>query len=94
MNQFEELSKIVSIIFRSSNESVFDKENILVAVYELLRHTNENNIDFYQKQNWSDDGYLSDDTLIVDEEHLSDLKKEQEDHFQSSFEKNKDVQSS
>ena len=66
----------MSIIFRSSNERVFDKDNILVAIYELLRHTNENNIEFYQKQNLSDDGYLSDDTLKVDQEHLKDLKKE------------------
>ena len=71
----------MSVIFRSSNERVFDKENILVAIYELLRHTNENNIEFYQKQNLSDDGYLSDDTLKVDQEHLTDLKKEQEDNF-------------
>lgn len=71
----------MSIIFRSSNERVFDKDNILVAIYELLRHTNENNIEFYQKQNLSDDGYLSDDTLKVDQEHLKDLKKEQEDNF-------------
>ena len=88
INQFEELTHIVGIIFRSENESVFEKAPILVRVAELLSFINEHNTKFQAKMDLIDDNYHSDDYMILD-----DLKKEQGEVIKSSFEKNKEEKS-
>ena len=61
INQFEELTQIVGIIFRSENESVFEKAPILVRVAELLRFINEHNTKFQTKMDLIEDNDHSDD---------------------------------
>lgn len=62
-NKFKELSKIVGIIFRSKNESVFDKGQILAMITEFLNQINEYNIEFIKRKYDIEDEYLSDDNL-------------------------------